>query len=122
MSVKILHVDTPQLVPMPFSSRYSLSRDMELKYSLDGREDSVIVPAGYLTDGASIPAIAWQIIGTPYSPQFITAAIVHDYMCDNKWDVEVMSTIFKMLLMLSDVPSKKASAMYAAVFAYKSVV
>lgn len=122
MDILIINVDTPLTVPMPFTNRYQLERDLELKYSVDGVVKSVVIPSGYLTDGASIPAVAWQIIGTPYEPRFLTAAIVHDYMCDNDWDVETMSVIFMLLLVLSNVSLSKAELMYKAVYAYKGVV
>lgn len=38
----------------------------------------VTVPAGFVTDGASIPGIFWSILG-PFGPYF-QAAIVHDYL------------------------------------------
>lgn len=31
------------------------------------------------TDGASIPQAVWSIVGTPYSPEFIRPAILHDH-------------------------------------------
>jgi hypothetical protein len=31
------------------------------------------------TDGASIPQVMWSVIGTPYSPEFIRPAILHDH-------------------------------------------
>ncbi|AHK11759.1 hypothetical protein S144_45 [Shewanella sp. phage 1/44] len=122
MNVRIVFVDTPLLVAMPFSGKYALSRDLELKYAMGDYTETVIIPTGFLTDGASIPKIAWSLIGTPFEPRFITAAIVHDYMCDNNWDVDVMSDIFKLLLQLSNVPSDVADLMYRAVYLYKSIV
>lgn len=40
----------------------------------------VTVPRGYLTDGASVPRIAWSII-PPWGP-YGAAAIVHDILCE----------------------------------------
>ena len=121
MLVKVLNVDTPLLIPMPFSDRYMLSRDFELRYMRDGVSHTLIIPMSYVTDGASIPQWCWSIVGTPYSPRFITAAIVHDYMCDNNWSVDLMSEIFKQLLRLSNVSNFKSDLMYKAVYAYKTV-
>ena len=39
------------------------------------------VPAGYITDGASVPRIFWSIF-PPYKPEYFTAVIVHDYLCE----------------------------------------
>ncbi len=40
-----------------------------------------LVPAGFVTDGASIPPIFQPIVGRPFDDRFIRAAIVHDYYC-----------------------------------------
>ena len=37
-----------------------------------------IVPIGFLTDGASIPKIAWSIVGSPLTGRYTKAAVVHD--------------------------------------------
>lgn len=121
MIVKILYVDTPLLTPMPFTDRYMLSRDFELKFTIDGDQRLVIIPMSYITDGASIPQWCWSIVGTPYSPRFITAAIVHDYMCDHNWPVDLMSEIFRQLLRLSNVSKLKSDLMYKAVYTYKTI-
>lgn len=36
------------------------------------------VPAGFITDGASIPQALWSIIGSPYTGKYRIAAIPHD--------------------------------------------
>jgi len=119
--IKILNVDTPSLTPMPFTNLYMLNRDLELRFENDGCIRSVLIYKGYLTDGASIPQYLWSIVGTPYSPRFITAAIVHDYMCDNKYPVGLMSEVFRQLLQLSNVSKFKADLMFKAVYAYKTI-
>lgn len=40
----------------------------------------VYVPAGYLTDGASVPRIFWNLL--PPWGKYGAAAIVHDYLCE----------------------------------------
>lgn len=48
-----------------------------------GNENSnrrVLIPAGYLTDGASVPRPFWSFI--PPWGQYGQAAVVHDYLCD----------------------------------------
>lgn len=37
------------------------------------------IPEGYLTDGASIPWWLWTIGGSPFSGNYIEAAIIHDW-------------------------------------------
>jgi len=39
----------------------------------------VTVPAGFFSDGASIPAIFWPAIAHPYALSVLRAALAHDY-------------------------------------------
>lgn len=36
------------------------------------------VPAGFVTDGASIPAELWSLIGSPFTGKYRVAAVFHD--------------------------------------------
>lgn len=46
-------------------------------------EITVEVPKGYKTNGANIPRIFWSIF-PPNSPEYLSAVIAHDYLCDAK--------------------------------------
>jgi hypothetical protein len=48
-------------------------------YDPDGKRWSV--PKGEPTDGASIPKVLWTVLGHPFDPDFINAAIIHDHFC-----------------------------------------
>lgn len=121
--MQLITVDLPQLVPAIFSRRYMLDRDLEVKWSdKHGAIKTFCVPKGYHTDGASIPKAVWTLIGSPYEPEFITAAIVHDLMCDLNWDVEEMSELFFLLLRDSGVHKVKANLMHDAVLVYKKYI
>lgn len=50
----------------------------ELAFDIDGYETTI--PAGFLSDGLSIPRWAQPLINTSASPQFIVAGIYHDYL------------------------------------------
>ena len=41
------------------------------------------VPTGYKTDGASVPAALWALY-PPFTGNYRSAAVIHDYYCDNK--------------------------------------
>ena len=41
----------------------------------------VIVPAGFITDGASVPRILWPLL-PPWGDKGTRAAMVHDYLLD----------------------------------------
>lgn len=49
----------------------------------DGRYELVAsyheVPAGFVTDGASIPRFLWRVLGHPFEAATIGAAVRHDY-------------------------------------------
>ena len=42
------------------------------------------VPAGAITDGASVPWGFWNIVGGPYDGPYRDAAVIHDYFVDQK--------------------------------------
>jgi Protein of unknown function (DUF1353) len=42
------------------------------------------VPAGYVTNGASIPPSLWAIVGGPFDGPYRDAAVIHDYWCEQK--------------------------------------
>lgn len=48
-------------------------------YRIDG-ESYVTIPAGYLTDGASVPQLFWNMI--PPWGKYGQAAVVHDLLCE----------------------------------------
>lgn len=58
------------------------------KYKFEVTEDLSVtlncidftLPKGYTTDGASVPRIFWSIY-PPYKPEWLTACIIHDYLC-----------------------------------------
>lgn len=43
------------------------------------RNTFVRVPAGFVTDGASIPPLCWWLVGHPFSYSLLKAATLHDY-------------------------------------------
>ena len=43
--------------------------------------NSLVIPAGYKTDGANIPRAFWIVI-PPFKPKYLSAIVVHDYLCD----------------------------------------
>jgi len=51
-----------------------------LSYYDKWSERVFIVPAGFCTDGASIPKSLWHIVGHPFQAQVREAAVVHDYL------------------------------------------
>ena len=41
----------------------------------------IVIPKGFITNGANIPRIFWSIV-PPFKPKYLPAVIIHDYLCD----------------------------------------
>ena len=92
---------------------YEVADDVATEYL--GR--TIKVPKFFQYDGASIPPAAWQAIGTPYQPRFMTAAVFHDwlYHTHQLGDQEPTDQLFHELLLQSGVNKVRAGLMLAAV-------
>ena len=42
-------------------------------------EDYGVIPAGFATDGASIPRLLWRLLGHPFQSDYIEVFVRHDY-------------------------------------------
>lgn len=84
---------------------------------IDPSEKRWLAPTGYESDGASIPRVAWTLVGDPWGPKYRNAAVVHDVACDKateKWmDVHLA---FYNAMRAAGVSPAKAKLMYAAVY------
>lgn len=82
----------------------------------DGKE--WIVPAGQMTDGASIPRWLWSLVGGPFEGAYREAAVVHDRYCctrsESWWRVHRM---FYDACVAAGVPDRHAKALYSGVLA-----
>jgi hypothetical protein len=81
----------------------------------------VKIPAGFVFDGASIPRLLWVTAGSPYQPQYIGPALIHDYIytyhntLKSKITRAQADSVFKQCLLLNKVHPFQANRMYAAV-------
>ena len=66
------------------ADNYREARVLEDFEFVDGAGRSWKVPAGYVTDGASIPYGAWSSGIGPYDGPYRDAAVLHDYYCEHK--------------------------------------
>jgi hypothetical protein len=86
---------------------------------VDPDEAEWLAPAGSVVDGASIPRLAWSLIGGPFEGKYRNASVIHDVACDQKrrpW--EAVHEAFYYAMRASDVGVVKALTMYAAVYHY----
>ena len=50
------------------------------KNRIEWRERSFTIPAGFESDGASVPRFFWRIVCPPTDPQAVRAGVAHDYI------------------------------------------
>ncbi|EOG5721796.1 DUF1353 domain-containing protein, partial [Salmonella enterica] len=76
--------------------------------------DIISVPAGFITDLATIPRIFWTIL--PPDGKYAKAAIIHDYLYDNALRTKKEADlIFLDGMTVLGVPKWKRTVMYWAV-------
>ena len=78
----------------------------------------VPIPQGYVSDGYSIPWIAWLLVGHPFGQRHMMPAFVHDYLCDTARTYEqrvLADAVFFALMRKYDVPAWKQAAFYLCV-------
>ena len=80
------------------------------------------IPAGFVSDGASIPRALWSTIGSPFHPRFMPAALYHDYLLSVMRDGTEPNLTkagvdgeFRRLLLANGVSKFRAGLMYRAV-------
>lgn len=90
----------------------------------------VTVPAGYLTDGASVPRVVWSLV--PPWGAYGQAAVVHDLLCeylvvmtDAGDQVRITRAeadlLFLQAMTVLQVPAPNRQLMYAGVSTYRLV-
>lgn len=76
-------------------------------------------PAGYKTDGASIPRALWTVVGSPFTGKYLKASVLHDFYCDLKsrsW--QDVHQLFYDAMIADGVGPTQAKIMYAAVYRF----
>lgn len=74
-------------------------------------------PKGSIVDGASIPRLAWTVIGGPYEGAYREASVIHDVACvrrDRRW--QDVHRAFYTAMRAANVDAGKAKIMYGAVY------
>lgn len=80
---------------------------------------TITVPAGFITDGASIPRVFWTLL-MPFGPYF-AAAIIHDYLYSDlnmRFTREQSDLIFKEAMFNLGLDWPRREAIYRAVRAF----
>ena len=104
--------------PIPFLGEYIGNGKFKLEKPFEywNPPVKVKVPAGFITDGASIPRFAWSLIGSPWSGRYARAAIIHDYLYFTKTvSRKEADRIFLQAMQILKVNWFKRRAMWLAV-------
>ena len=97
--------------PIPKRGTYRLAESV----IIEGR----LIEKGFEYNGASIPAFAWPIIGSPFDPCFMAPALYHDHgYAKGDKPRKVLDKTFKKLLIHNCVDKERAETMYSAVRAF----
>ena len=70
----------PSTYPDIKNNRIILSEDIIYKIRYLKRNYSYSINRNFAFDGASIPRLFWSTTGSPYTPRFIRAALLHDFL------------------------------------------
>ncbi|EDQ5930015.1 DUF1353 domain-containing protein [Salmonella enterica subsp. enterica] len=104
---------TPAILEMLDRYEWRIYEPFEFYLSVDN-SDVIAVPAGFVTDLATIPRIFWSVMSP--DGKYAKAAIIHDYLYDNalrtKYEADL---IFLDGMTVLGVPKWKRTIMYWAV-------
>jgi hypothetical protein len=101
----------PKIQPVPSTGEYAVAEG----FAIDG----LYIPAGFTTDGASIPRFFWRIVGHPFQSSCILAAVVHDWLyVTKKFTQKEADKLFYKLLKESGNSKVKSWLFYRAVRAF----
>lgn len=109
---------TGDFVVMPGQPRNLFVLKNDFKF-IDPNGLEWIVPKGEVTDGASIPSVAWSLVGASFSGPHLNAAVVHDYFtCTRHRNWDDTQTTFWRGLKVMGVSDLDAQLMYWAVYLF----
>lgn len=109
-------INQPILRPRPGKNLYELVEEYGYACTINNERIEISAPAGFLFDGASIPAIGWVLTYTPFHPDVIGPAVIHDRGYEtHEVDRLTMDSILYQMLIDNRVEKVIAEIMYAAV-------
>jgi hypothetical protein len=94
-----------------------------IRYTRDGVDGGLVVPADFAFDGATIPRRFWHFRGFAPFGRHIWASALHDYLCREseagRFDRVVADSIFAALLVHSGIEPRRAAALELGVELYR---
>lgn len=104
---------TPAILEMLGHYNWRVYEPFEFYLSEDN-SDVISVPAGFVTDLATVPRVFWSVM--PPDGKYAKAAIIHDYLYDNALRTKKEADlIFLDGMAVLGVPKWKQIVMYLAV-------
>ncbi|EAV6337749.1 TPA: DUF1353 domain-containing protein [Salmonella enterica subsp. enterica serovar Bareilly] len=104
---------TPAILEMLGHYNWRVYEPFEFYLSEDN-SDVISVPAGFVTDLATVPRVFWSVM--PPDGKYAKAAIIHDYLYDNALRTKKEADlIFLDGMAVLGVPKWKRIVMYLAV-------
>ncbi|EPB4370891.1 DUF1353 domain-containing protein [Citrobacter freundii] len=104
---------TPAVLEMLDDYRWRLVEPFEF-WLTESPDDVIHVPAGYVTDLASVPRLLWSVF--PPHGRYAKAAIIHDWLYDNALRTKKEADkIFLDAMKVLKVPAWRRLMMYCAV-------
>lgn len=101
------------------SKPFRILRGAPIRVCIGKKKIYFMIPAGFSSDGCSIPKLARFFLGCPHTPQYVPASIIHDYLLTNpeivRYDRKTASDIFFNALLKEGVCPVQAVIMYLAV-------
>lgn len=83
--------------------------------------ESYNIEQGFVFDGASIPRVFWSILGSPFTPKHIRAALEHDYLIKVNANGRDRDLHFYARLLEDSVSPWKAKLMYLGVVVWRKL-
>jgi hypothetical protein len=68
----------PQPILQPIMGTENMQVAETYQIFLPDLNKMLTIERGFITDGASIPRFAWSLVGAPFDPEYVAAAVTHD--------------------------------------------
>lgn len=122
------HIQLP--LPFPFLSRLdyiAIRRESDNEILIELLDDLEVstrfgrlqIPAGFISDGASIPKLARALVGSPFEFEYLAPAIIHDALYRkgmfDQFSRADADLVFRDLMWNTKVAGWKVPLFYAAV-------
>lgn len=104
---------------------FRILRGAPVRVSKGKKKIYFMIPAGFSSDGCSIPKVFRFLLGCPHTPKYVPASIIHDYILEHpevvKYNLKTASEVFFSALLKEGVCPVQAVIMFSAVHLWQSV-